>query len=81
MTREQLIGLIASSAKFMDEREDITAYINTLEEGEGLNEKEIREGYEAFKTAKSRKHGAALPKNTDWKPRHCKPLWTVSWTA
>ena len=33
MTREQLIGLIESDAKFMDEREDITAYINTPASG------------------------------------------------
>jgi type I restriction enzyme R subunit len=49
MTREQLIGLIASDAKFMDEREDITAYIDTLKVGKALNEQEIRAGYAAFK--------------------------------
>jgi type I restriction enzyme, R subunit len=48
MSREQLIGLIDSDAKFMEEREDIAAYINTLQVGEALNEKEIRDGYEAF---------------------------------
>ena len=36
MSREQLIGLIQSDAKFMDERDDIAAYINTLKVGEGL---------------------------------------------
>ncbi|PKN93317.1 MAG: DEAD/DEAH box helicase [Chloroflexi bacterium HGW-Chloroflexi-6] len=49
MTREQLIGLIASDAKFMDEREHITAYIDTLEVGKARSEQEIRAGYEAFK--------------------------------
>jgi type I restriction enzyme, R subunit len=53
MSREQLIGLLASSANLMDEREDITAYINQLKSGESLNEKEIRAGYEAFKAAKA----------------------------
>ena len=52
MSREQLVGLIQSDAKFMDEREDIAAYINTLKAGEGLNEKAIREGYESFKSHK-----------------------------
>lgn len=52
MTRQQLIGLIASDAKFMDEREDITEYINSLKAGEGLDEKEIRQGYEIFKAQK-----------------------------
>jgi len=49
MTREQIIGLLSSNAKFLDEREDLIEYVNTLKEGEGLSEKEIREGYERFK--------------------------------
>ena len=53
MTREQLIGLLASSANLMDEREDITAYINQLKAGVSLNEKEIRTGFDAFKAAKA----------------------------
>ncbi|HHU0103055.1 TPA: type I restriction endonuclease subunit R [Legionella pneumophila] len=60
MSREQLIGLIQSDAKFMDEREDITAYINSLKAGEGLSEKEIREGYEVFKEEKNTKLLAAI---------------------
>jgi len=67
MTREQLIGLISSDAKFMDEREDIAAYIATLKAGEGLSEKAIREGYTRFKAEKNtaeiasiaQKHGLA----------------------
>lgn len=53
MSREELIGLILSDAKFMDEREDIAAYINTLKAGEGLSEKAIRDGYSRFKAEKS----------------------------
>ena len=53
MSRGELIGLIQSDAKFMDEREDIAAYINTLEAGEGLSEKAIREGYGRFKAEKN----------------------------
>jgi type I restriction enzyme, R subunit len=53
MSRAELIGLIQSDAKFMDEREDIAAYINTLTAGEGLNEKAIRDGYSRFKTEKN----------------------------
>lgn len=53
MSREQLIGLLASSANLMDEREDITAYINQLKAGVSLNEKEIRAGFDAFKAAKA----------------------------
>ncbi len=53
LSREQLIGLIQSDAKFMDERDDIAAYINTLKAGEGLSEKAIREGYDRFKAEKN----------------------------
>jgi type I restriction enzyme R subunit len=49
MNREQLIGLIQSDAKFMNEREEIAAYISTLKAGEGLSEAAIRDGYTRFK--------------------------------
>jgi type I restriction enzyme R subunit len=52
MSREQLVGLIQSDSKFMDEREDIAAYIATLKAGEGLGERAIREGYSRFKAEK-----------------------------
>ena len=52
MSREQLVGLISSDAKFMDEREEIAAYIATLKAGEGLSETTIREGYQRFKAEK-----------------------------
>ena len=53
MTRRELIGLIQSDAKFMDDRQDIAAYIDTLPMGKALDEKAIRAGYEAFKAEKS----------------------------
>ena len=49
-----------SDAKFMDERDDITAYINTLKAGEGLSEKAIRDGYQAFKADKAAKELADI---------------------
>jgi len=60
MSRQQLISLIGSDAKFIEEREDIIAYIDTLKEGEGLNEKDIREGFEEFKTQKNAKQIADI---------------------
>ena len=53
MSRDELIGLIMADAKFLDEREDIAAYISTLTPGEALNEKAIRVGYDAFKAEKN----------------------------
>jgi type I restriction enzyme R subunit len=60
MTREELIGLIQSDAKFMNEREDIAAYIATLKVGEGLSETAIREGYSRFKAEKDAQELAAI---------------------
>lgn len=60
MSREELIGLIQSDAKFMDEREDIAAFINTLTAGEGLSDKAIREGYSRFKAEKNAGHLADI---------------------
>ena len=53
MTKEQLIGIIDSDAKFVDEREDIASYINSLEVGSSLSEEEIKKGYEEFKAQTS----------------------------
>jgi type I restriction enzyme R subunit len=49
MSREQLIGLIESDAKFIDERQTITDYVQSLEAGKGLDERAVRNGYQRFK--------------------------------
>lgn len=60
MSREQLIGLIQADAKFINERDDIAAYIATLKAGEGLSESAIREGYSHFKQQKDSAELAAI---------------------
>jgi type I restriction enzyme R subunit len=57
VTKEQLINLVSSSANLMDERDDIVAYINSLNKTEinGKTEKEIRDGYQTFKSEKQAK--------------------------
>lgn len=52
MTREQILALLSSSANLMDEAEDLTAYFSSLPTDRGLTEREIRDGYEAFKQQK-----------------------------
>ncbi|MDR2209479.1 MAG: type I restriction endonuclease subunit R [Azoarcus sp.] len=67
LNREQLIGLIQSDAKFIDEHDDIAEYIRNLPMNQALDEQEIRDGYERFKmekktrelTAIASKHGLA----------------------
>jgi len=53
MTRAQLIELISANANLLAEREDIIAYISSLQTGEVLNEKKIRAGYQSFKAQKA----------------------------
>ena len=60
MTRDELIGLIQADAKFVDERDDIAAYIKTLSTDKGMSEAAIREGYEQFKTEKTAQDLAAI---------------------
>ena len=68
ISREQLIGLIQSDAKFLDEREEITEYVRSLKEGEGLDEAAIRAGYEQFKAAKQAREIEDLAQAHDLTP-------------
>jgi type I restriction enzyme, R subunit len=62
MSREQLIGLIGSDAKFMDERETITDYVRSLEAGRPLDESAVREGYLQFKAEQDAQEVAGIAK-------------------
>jgi type I restriction enzyme R subunit len=62
MTKEQLMGIIESDAKFIDEKEEIRSYIDTLEVGAGLSEDAIKKGYEAFKAELATKQLDAIAK-------------------
>lgn len=55
MTRDQLIGLLTANSNFMEQKDDIIAYINTLKVGDGLTEDQIRDGFKTFKDQKSKK--------------------------
>ena len=59
ISREQLIGLIESDAKFMDEREAITDYVRSLEAGKPLDVKAVRDGYQRFKAERDAQEVAA----------------------
>lgn len=53
MSRTQLVNMLSASSNLMEERDDIVAYINRLQAGEGLSEHAIRDGYQAFKAQKA----------------------------
>ena len=52
MSLAQIISLIASDAKFIDQREDLEAYLKTLTQGEGRTKEQILAGYDTFKRDK-----------------------------
>lgn len=60
ISREQLIGLIESDAKFLDEREEIAEYVRTLESGKPLDENQVRAGYARFKAEKQAREVAEI---------------------
>ena len=60
MTRDELIGLIASDAKFLNERDAIAEYVRSLKSGEALDQKAVESGYQAFRAAKDRREVADL---------------------
>ncbi len=60
ISRDQLIGLIESDAKFLDEREEIAEFVRSLEAGKGLDEKQVKDGYQRFKAEKQAKELADL---------------------
>lgn len=60
LTREELIGLIESDSKFLDERDEISDYVRSLEAGKGLSEQEVKDGYARFKAERQAAQLSAL---------------------
>lgn len=52
ITKEDLISLVSSNANLIEERDDIIAYIESLDGVNGRTEQEIKDGYQVFKTEK-----------------------------
>ncbi|MDZ7778090.1 MAG: hypothetical protein U5L09_21960 [Bacteroidales bacterium] len=53
MTKAQVISLLKSNSNLMDEEEDLTDYINSLDWDSGKDVQTLREGYETFKSRKA----------------------------
>lgn len=49
MTKDQLLSTLTASAELIDEREYITAFIDTLEVGSSMTLDEVKEAYQVFK--------------------------------
>src|SRR5690554_4592069 len=60
MTKTQVIGLLKSHSNMMDEEEDLTEYINSLDWNKGQDVETLRGGYDSFKDEKYNKELAAI---------------------
>ncbi len=55
MSKAQIISLLSSNSNLMDEQEDLTEYINSLDWESGQDENTLREGFNTFLTEKYEK--------------------------
>lgn len=55
MTKEQVKSLLKSNSNLIDEEEDLSEYIDSLDWNSGLSEDELRKGYDTFKDEKYNK--------------------------
>lgn len=60
MTKAQVISLLKSNSNMMDEEEDLTDYINSLDWDSGKDVDTLRNGYETFKVEKYDKEFMAI---------------------
>src|SRR5690554_3561525 len=60
MSKSQVISLLSANANMMEEQEDLTAYINSLDWNSGQDVNSLRKGYEAFVVEKSEKELADI---------------------
>lgn len=63
LTKEQVIRLLSSNANLMDELEDLTDYINSLDWTKGHEVNTLHQGYETFKIEKHEKELAKISKD------------------
>ncbi|MDD5360819.1 MAG: type I restriction endonuclease subunit R [Ignavibacteria bacterium] len=60
MTKAQVISLLSSNSNLMEEQEDLTDYINSLDWNSGQDVDTLRNGYDIFKIEKNEKKLAEI---------------------
>jgi type I restriction enzyme, R subunit len=55
MTKHEIISLLSATANMMEEQEDLTDYINSLDWNSGQDVDKLRKGYQVFKDEKNDK--------------------------
>ena len=62
MSKNEIIRLLSATANLIDEQEDLTDYINSLDWNNGQDSNTLRKGYQTFKIEKSDAAIAAIAK-------------------
>ncbi|MHA7110777.1 type I restriction endonuclease subunit R [Sunxiuqinia elliptica] len=62
MTKQQIKSLLKSNSNLMDEEEDMTDFIDSLDWSKGQSTEELKENFEIFKVEKHEKELAAISK-------------------
>lgn len=60
MTKAQVISILSANANLMDEQEDLTEYINSLDWNSGQDANTLSTGYDTFKIEKNEKQLTAI---------------------
>lgn len=60
MTKEKIKSLLKSNANLMDEEEDLSEYLDSLDWSKGQSEETLRKGFDSFKDEKYHKELAAI---------------------
>lgn len=68
MTKDQVIALIKSTSNMMDEEEDLTEYINSIDWDKGQTVESLKRGYEIFKNNKYNKEIDAIATQLSLEP-------------
>jgi len=63
MTKAQVISLLSSHTNLMDEQEDLTEYINSLDWNSGQDVETLKNGYETFKIEKNENELAIIARD------------------
>lgn len=72
MTKEEIKSLLKSNSNLMDEEEDMSEYIDSLDWSVGQSEEELRKGYETFKDNKYNRELATIAHNYGLQTRSLK---------
>ncbi len=76
MTKHEIISLLSATANMMEEQDDLTDYINSLDWNIGQDVDKLRNGYQVFKNEKNNEALAKIAQNHGLQTNHLKTFVT-----